>query len=572
MITHASERAIVEMNQTTIPTNTITLRKFATAQVFIGVLLLLCALTFYYFAVLRIDYSKTTLLDLAPHPDATEYFAQAKALRREARPYIQIGYEKLPSRYPLGYPVLMLPWLKILPGTDAVLAPFRTNQTIGLLLLLAVFAFYVYLAMPLMGGFAALLLATLPGFFTFCRSSMSEISASALVVMAFMFAYLGLKEERRWKIYLSAFFLGLSVNIRIQSVFFAPLLLTIALFPARGMRLRWFLHCAATPFVFLLAASPVLIFNTIQFHSPFKTGYDFWAPYFSENHLLFRLRYIPNNLAALWGEIALGSLGFHTANIFGTGTSYVPSFIGLTCVGLFFTRIDRFAICASSACLTSLAVLLSHNYILVDARYYLPLLILSIAVAVLPVTWAAKNLFGGRQIIAALAVFLLFAAACLGYPSRSGYNTRGIGRLQAWDALHFTDPPGQSIQFVAQMDFARLLKRQPGIVLSDIDPVYLNVLLPRSFVAAPIDGDHNYKWSHTWRYDRPQALALVEHGLQQSLPVYALFVSREDTTTKQSRLPSVSGYEWRILNNSHGNAAILKLTSVGSADASPALQ
>ena len=126
----------------------ITLRRFATAQFVIGLLLLICALTFYYFAVLRIDYSKTTLLDLDPHPDATEYFAQAKTLYRDRWPSIQIGYEKLPSRYPFGYPVLMLPWLKILRGTDSVLAPFRTNQTIGLLLLLAVFAFYLYLAMP----------------------------------------------------------------------------------------------------------------------------------------------------------------------------------------------------------------------------------------------------------------------------------------------------------------------------------------------------------------------------------------------------------------------------------------
>ena len=74
----------------------------------------------------------------------------------------------------------MLPWLKVLPTADAVLAPFRTNQSLGLLLLLAVFAFYAYLAMPLTGGFAVLLLATLPGFFTFCRSSMSEMSASLL--------------------------------------------------------------------------------------------------------------------------------------------------------------------------------------------------------------------------------------------------------------------------------------------------------------------------------------------------------------------------------------------------------
>jgi hypothetical protein len=64
-------------------------------------------LTFYDFAVLRIDYIRTPLLDLAPDPDATEYFAQAKALSKGRSPSIQIGYEKLPSRYPPGYPALM---------------------------------------------------------------------------------------------------------------------------------------------------------------------------------------------------------------------------------------------------------------------------------------------------------------------------------------------------------------------------------------------------------------------------------------------------------------------------------
>ncbi|MGC2353729.1 MAG: hypothetical protein WA496_10050, partial [Candidatus Udaeobacter sp.] len=230
---------------------------FATVPFVTGTFLFLCALTFYYFAVLRVDYHKTMLLDLAPHPDATEYFAQAKSLRRDGWPSIQIGYEKLPSRYPFGYPVLMLPWLQILPDADTVLAPFRTSQTMGLLLLLAVFTFYTYLAMPLTGGFAVLLLATLPGFFTFSRSSLSEISASVLIVLSFMFAYLGFKEERRWKIYLSAVLLGLSLNVRLQSLFFAPLLLTMVIFPVKGMRWRWFLHCVALPVVFVLAASPM---------------------------------------------------------------------------------------------------------------------------------------------------------------------------------------------------------------------------------------------------------------------------------------------------------------------------
>jgi hypothetical protein len=555
------------MNQSTV-TKTMWLTEFANAQFPVGVLLLLCALTFYYFAVLRIDYRKTALLDLGPYPDATEYFAQAKALRRDAWPYIQIGYEKLPSRYPFGYPMLMLPWLKVLRGADGVLAPFRTNQTMGLLLLLTVFAFYLYLAMPLTGGFAALLLATLPGFFTFCRSSLSEISASLLIVLAFMFAYLGVQEERRWKIYLSAILLGLSLNVRLQSLFFAPLLLAMAVLPMRRARLHWFFHCAAVPLVFVIAASPMLILNTIQFHSPFNTGYDLWVPYFSRHHLLFCARYIPRNALILWREATLQPLGYEAANIFGTGTSFVPAFVILICAGLLFIRFSWFLCCAFVAGLSSFAAALCYLFG-GDVRFYLPLLILLVAIAVLPVTWAAKNLFAGKRIVFALPVFILFAGACLGYPSRSGYNRAGIDRCQAWDALHFTASPGHSTQFVAQSVFARRMRRESGIVLSDIDSVYLNALLPHSFVAAPIDEDHHYKWSYTWRYDRPQALAFVQHGLEQSLPVYALFVSRDEATTKRSRLPVVPGHDWHLVDQTDGKAAILRLAPVPSNEPLP---
>lgn len=535
----------------------------------IGTLLLLAALIFYYFAVLRLDYQKTELLDLGPYPDAVEYFAQAKAMLKDGWPSIQIGYDKLPSRYPFGYPVLMVPWLKILPQADSILAPFRTNQMIGLLLILAVFGFYTYLAMPLTGGVAALLLATLPGFFTFCRSSMSDISASTLIALAFMFAYLGLTQERRWKVYLAAVFLGLSVNVRIASVFFAPLLL-IALFPIRPTRVRWWLHCAAVPIVFLVAAVPVLVINEIEFHSPFKTGYEFWVPYWSAR--LFSPRYIPNNIATLWREFALCPQGYHTANIFGTGTLFVPAFVLLIITGLFFIRIDTFILSAFLSGLTYLTLMLSHNSQLVDARYYLPLLILSVALAVLPVTWAAKNLFMRKRIIASLAVSVTFVATCFGYPSHSGYNTVGINRSQAWDALHFVGPPQRNRrqklvkeykgrQFTAQKKFAELVDNHPGIVLSNIDPVYLNALLSDQSVAAPLDGDHNYAFSKVWHYNRPEALALIEKGLDRALPIYALFTSTKEMTNQQSRLPTPLGYQWTVFN-SGAEAAILQLAPV----------
>ncbi len=143
---------------------------------------------------------------------------------------------------------------------------------------------------------------------------------------------------------------------------------------------------------------------------------------------------------------------------------FVPTFLLLVCIGLFFIRIDRFVICAFSAGLTFLTRVLSHNDKLVDIRYYLPLLILLVAVSVLPVTWAAQNILAGRRILTAVAVFVLFGAACLGYPSRTGYNTREIDRLQAWDALHFDSPPRQSTGFIAQRLFPQRLREQPTIV------------------------------------------------------------------------------------------------------------
>jgi hypothetical protein len=534
-------------------------RQFITPAFLAGTFLLVCAITFYYFAVLKTNYRDSWLLDFG-QADATEYFAQAKALLKDGYPYLQIGYDKVPSVYPLGYPVLMLPWLKILPQADSILAPYRTNQTIGLLLILIVFGFYAYLAMPFVGGVAALMVTTLPGFVTFCRSPFSEISGTTLVVLAFMFAYLGLTEERRWKIYLSAVFLGLSLNIRLQLLFFAPLLLTMAVFPAKESRLRWFLHCIGVAFAFVIAASPMLVLNTIQFHSPFKTGYDYWFPSLVENHRLFSLGYVPTNIARLWKEFALCPLPCcFVAQYYGTGTCFVPAFVVLICVGSFFIQINRFVICAFLAGLSSVVTTLIFMFS--DVRYYLPLLVLLVAVAVLPVTWAAKNLVSGKQLLGAFAVFVLFAMACLGYPSHSG-EIVGTNRSQAWDALHFNPSNRRSRDFLAQKRFVELVGNQPGIVFSDIHPSYLNVLLPAGFVTAPLDGKGYVGFSKIFHYDRPQATELLKRGIEQTIPIYALFVSPDEMNEKVSRLPELHGYKWVIGENSAPDSVVLRLVPI----------
>ena len=526
------------------------------APFWVGTLLLFSALVVYYFTVIRIDYRKTTLLD--PRPiDSVEYFAQANSLLKHGWPSIQIGYDKLPSRFPFGYPVLMLPWLKMLPEADSILAPFRTNQTLGFLFLLGVFAFYLYLTMPFTGGCAVLLLATLPGFVTFCRSSLSEITASALVVLAFMFAYLGLQQQCRWKIYLSAAFLGLLLNVRIQSLFFAPLLLGMILFPTRDTPPRRVFHSIAMTIIFLMTASPVLLLNTMEFHSPLKTGYDLWVPYWVENHRLFSVRYLPTNITYLWREITLRPNPYSVANVFGTGTVFVPAFVLLVCAGLPFIRMSRFVVCSFLAGLSFFVATALFRF--ADGRLFLPLLILLIPIAVLPVRWAARNLFSLKRIIAASGVFVLFAAACLGYPSRSGYNTIKTDRSQLWDALHFVSPLPYSPHFLAQRRLLETFGRQPGVVLSDISPVYLNTLLPEPFVAAPIDEKHSYQFSKIWRYDRSHAVALARRGLDRLHAVYALFASQKEMREKRTRLPELDGYEWIPAETSAPDAVILKL-------------
>jgi len=162
--------------------------------------------------------------------------------------------------------------------------------------------------------------------------------------------------------------------------------------------------------------------------------------------------------------------------------------------------------------------------------------------------------------VGALALFLF---SCIGYPSQSGFRPKS-GRSQAWDALHYASSNGKSFRYEAQKEFTRIFRDKPGIVLSDIDPAYLNALLPERFVAAPIDDHHYYCFSQFWHYGKVEAIRLVQSGLDQATPVYALLVPSIDNHDVQ-RLPSIQGYSWKRSEKSNSRAVIMILTK----DASP---
>ncbi len=536
-------------------------RRFS-LRVATGILCFVLSLLFYYGAVLRIDFKRTSFLDLGPYTDAVEYFAQANSIMKEGAPTIQIGYDKLPSRYPPGYPILMIPWLKVLPYQDIILAPFRTNQTIGLLLLLGCFALYLRIGRPLAGGLAALLLATQPAFVTYSRSSMSDLSCAAAAVLAFALVYLGLASRRRWPIYCAAVVLGLSLSIRSQFLFFAPLLISMALFPVFRSRAKWLLHCVLVILTFALAASPYFVLNTFEFGHPLKTGYDFWVPWFTEKQMMFSVHNVPHQLAMIWSEVSASWDQFRVANLFGTGTYVVPAFVLLSVVGLAFLQFRRFEISALLA--GTVFFVATATFRFVDGRFYMPILFLLVALAVLPAEWAIRESFKSRYSFFGLAVLALFVLSCIGYPSQSGFKPK-TGRSQAWDALHYAEGTGKSPRYEAQNEFLRTFRHAPGIVLSDVEPPYLNALLPKPFVAAPIDDHHNYCYSRLWHYRKVEAIRLVQSGLDHATPVYALLVPSIDDDQDVQRLPSIQGYSWKRSEKSNSRAVIMTLTTDAAA-------
>jgi hypothetical protein len=219
-------------------------------------------------------------------------------------------------------------------------------------------------------------------------------------------------------------------------------------------------------------------------------------------------------------------------------------------------RIQRFEISAFLAGIVYIMATVTYKY--VEARFYIPVFFLLVPLAVLASEWAVGQALNGRFSIWGIGVLAVFLLSCIGYPSESGFKPKN-GRSQTWDALHYGNQNGRSPRYEAQEEFIRTFRGAPGIVLSDIDPAYLNALLPKPFVAAPIDGTHDYCFSRIWHYGKAEAAQLVGNGLARATPVYAILLSSKDVDQDIKRLPVIQGYSWKRSNKTDATAIIVTL-------------
>lgn len=322
------------------------------------------------------------------------------------------------------------------------------------------------------------------------------------------------------------------------------------------------MHCCLALVVFAVAASPYFILNTLEFGHPLKTGYEFWVPALADKQAAFSFHNVPSQVSFIWSEITASWDQFRVANLFGTGTYVVPAFIFLSALGLAFVRVRRFEISALLAGMVYIMATVTYTY--VEGRFYIPLFLLLVPLAVLPSEWAVGHVLKKRFSILSVGALAVFLLSCIGYPSQSGFKPKS-NRSQAWDALHYQHGKGKSRSYEAQKEFARTFKDEPGIVLSDIDPAYLNALLPKPFAAAPIDGNHYYCYSQLWHYGKPEAVQLVANGLGRATPVYALLSPSKDVDQDIKRLPVIQGYSWKRSNRTDTAGVIMTLTKDAAA-------
>jgi len=264
----------------------------------------------------------------------------------------------------------------------------------------------------------------------------------------------------------------------------------------------------------------------------------------------------------IWSEITGTRDQFRVANLFGTGTYVVPAFILLSALGLVFVRMRRFEISAFLAGIVYFVATVTFTW--ADARFYIPIFFLLVALAVLAAEWALNEALKMHFSISTLGVLMIFLLSCIGYPSQSGFKPN-LNRSQAWDALYYEGRKGKSLWYEAQKEFIRFFRDAPGIVLSDIDPSYLNALLPKPFIAAPIDDHHNYCFSQLWHYGKVEAIRLVQSGLDHATPIYALLLPSIDDDKDVQRLPSIQGHSWKRSEKSNSRAVIMTLTTDAAA-------
>jgi len=265
-----------------------------------------------------------TVADLRPRPDALEYEEAARSLAAGRGYVLEIDGQAYPPRYPPGFPLMMAPVLAVAgdaPGTGVWVVWASALVAVAGTAWLATLA-----AGPLAGVAAALVLALLPMHVSWSRAVMSDVPASAVVVVAAAWATAALGRTRlgaaEW-LGLGVM-LGLATALRDTCVLVAgPIGLLLATGGRPGRR-----RLAAFAAGVAAGVLPLVVYRGVRFGSPLADGYGYWVTFAHHG-----LQYVFGRPAAGGSE---PNLVFYLRQLAGLGSLYPWPLALLAVVGLVF--------------------------------------------------------------------------------------------------------------------------------------------------------------------------------------------------------------------------------------------
>lgn len=370
--------------------------------------------------------------ELWPMPDAVEYAAMAVNLDRGLGPVLHFAGNTYPSRYTIGYPLILAaayPLLGHRPERFCLVTALTALIAIAGLYILTLWAFDRPSA-----ALAGLLLATSPHFLGLSTCVLSDVPAVAVVVLAVMAFLYAEERESLVASALCGLLAGLAVTIRVTNgAILAGMLAAVLL--VRPRRLQ-FARVMAFAIGFIAFPGLQAWINLHYLGSPLSTGYAFWwREAYSSVLTTFELRFlfVPWDLTYRHGNLvsyAIAMLGldglFDQFNLGLEGQTLahsryclypfpVPLLAGL---GVFFAMQRKGnattmrALYLGFGFLGSL-LLIYLPYFFLDPRFLLPALFVVFAAAGYGLVSANRRLERGWAGFAVIALDVVLAVAIL---------------------------------------------------------------------------------------------------------------------------------------------------------------
>lgn len=415
--------------------------------------------------------------------------------------------------------------------------PFLVNFLAGFLLLLITFGGMWALGFRLGAGISALCLAVMPGFVILSRSPMSEIPSMVLVFSGFFLLAFGHKSEQLYPGVVGSALIGLSIWLRVSNCFLgiAPILFALVLDRASWKtRTSWASSYSAA---LIVSASPVLIYNWIQFGNPLTTGYNIWIPRTADFGYVFNTAYLFRNLSGFWNDVTQNEVRFTMANLYGNGSYIGPAFLPLSMLAiavLFKRRLFQPFILSS---LFFSAIMMFYEF--ESVRLFMPALFLLAPViggAFDELSPLGQSGDSRKQRVLFGVIVLLFAAHLLGVPGK----VRTLELAETVDVSEISREP----EAYETVDAARsyLNTESPKLILTSWNPPYVYSLTRGDRIVSPLTWQHRYRFNKDYFvYGEKEIERDIACFLSNEATVYALVSIRDFGNLKELR-PAPPGY------------------------------